>query len=727
MQYFRLLFRLVLAAAYSVFTLTAGGQTTISGTVINSGGETLPGANIYLKGTYTGTTSTPDGIFIFTANHSGTYTLRVDYLGFQSFEKELELSGNPVNLNIKLKETFNKMEAVTIKAGTFEAGDRKRSVEMTALDMVTVAGAMGDVYGALQALPGTTVNGESGKLFVKGGDSEESQTFIDGSLVYVPYGSSPPQLATRGRFDPFMFKGTVFNTGGYSAGYGQALSSVLLLNTTDMPEQNELNISLLTVGGGLAGTKLWNGGAITASFSYSNLKPYMALMPQNYSWNSEPQSFEGAVSIRQKTGKTGMLKFYGSAGNSEMALQRMSLNGEHGEFSYGLKNTNRFINLSWKTPLAKKWSSATAASYTFNNDAVTYGGSSMQQRLNGIHIRQSFTYDLTDRILLRTGSEIFHSKNEFGFSEDSLVLKQTFESSIVAGYAEAEIYYSSKFVTRMGGRIEYAGYPDHLSAAPRFSAAYKLTRTSQFSLAYGWFYQLPPNDVLRYTQAVKPERADHYIFSYQSSVKKRLLRGEIFYKDYRQLIKYQWVTPSQPEGFSNTGSGYAYGLDVFFRDAKTIKGAEFWISYGYLMSERNYRDFPYAAIPSFVSRHNISVVYKQWIGPLRTLAGGSYRFASPRVYNDPNLTGFNTAKMPAYHTLDLNLTYLHRENIIFYAAVSNVPGFKHSFGYRYAATPGEDGSYAGEEILPSAERFFVVACFITLSKSGDANQLDEIQ
>ncbi|MDO9615832.1 MAG: TonB-dependent receptor, partial [Bacteroidota bacterium] len=112
-----------------------------------------------------------------------------------------------------------------------------------------------DVYGALQSLPGTTVNGESGRLFVKGGDSEESQTYIDGSLVSVPYNSSAPNLATRGRFNPFMFKGTIFSTGGYSAEYGQALSSVLLLSTNDMSAEDQLDLSFLSVGVEVAGTK----------------------------------------------------------------------------------------------------------------------------------------------------------------------------------------------------------------------------------------------------------------------------------------------------------------------------------------------------------------------------------------------------------------------------------------------------------------------------------------
>ena len=81
-------------------------------------------------------------------------------------------------MNIRLKEAFNQMNAVTITVGTFEASDKKQAVTITSLDMMTTAGAAGDVYGGLQSLPGTTTNGESGSLFVKGGDSEESQTYI---------------------------------------------------------------------------------------------------------------------------------------------------------------------------------------------------------------------------------------------------------------------------------------------------------------------------------------------------------------------------------------------------------------------------------------------------------------------------------------------------------------------------------------------------------------------
>jgi len=66
--------------------------------------------------------------------------------------------------------------------------------------------------------------------------------------VAQPYDASTNNLPTRGRFSPFLFSGISFSTGGYSAEYGEALSSVLLLNTLDEPDQNKTDIALMTVG-----------------------------------------------------------------------------------------------------------------------------------------------------------------------------------------------------------------------------------------------------------------------------------------------------------------------------------------------------------------------------------------------------------------------------------------------------------------------------------------------
>jgi hypothetical protein len=59
--------------------------------------------------------------------------------------------------------------------------------------------------------------------FVRGGEANETQTFVDGIRVAQPYNATIGNVPTRGRFS-FLFSGIAFSTGGYSAEYGEALS-----------------------------------------------------------------------------------------------------------------------------------------------------------------------------------------------------------------------------------------------------------------------------------------------------------------------------------------------------------------------------------------------------------------------------------------------------------------------------------------------------------------------
>lgn len=710
-----------------LFCLNAFPQIVITGKVSQEQGESLPGANVYLQGTYDGTSAGENGEYRFKTNKSGPQTLQVEFMGYEPFSQAVDLKGDTIRLNVKLKEAFNQLNAVTITAGTFEAGDKKQAVTISSIDMLTTAGAVGDVFGALQSLPGTTVNGESGRLFVKGGDSEESQTYIDGSLVSVPYNSSAPNLATRGRFSPWMFKGTIFSTGGYSAEYGQALSSVLLLSTNDMPAEDQLDLSFLSVGLEVAGTKLWKNGAVTGTLSYNNLAPYMSLAPQNYDWGKYPESATGAVSIRQKTSKTGMFKFYSSFDNGSFKLSQENLDAVGNPIDYQLKNGNQFMNASWNDKLGEKWSVNTAASFTNNTDDIQFDQTTVAKQIQGTHLKSVFSYPFSEKFILKMGGELFSKKFTQNVQLPGEKHDNRFANHTFSGFTDAQIYASTKFVSRIGGRVEYSDYLNSFTFSPRLSAAYKITDKSQFSAAYGWFYQNPVDDYLLYTNLLKPERADHYTFSFQSSANQRTIRVELYYKDYKDLVKLTSGEFYLPTSYNNTGSGYAKGLDLFWRDKKSIKNGDYWISYSYVDTKRDYRNFPEEVIPTFASKHNLSVVYKHWLGKLRSLAGANFRYSSPRVYNNPNSPVFNGEKMLAYRSLDLSWSFLYRQNIIFYGAVTNVLDFKNEFGQRYSNNPDTNGRYPGAAIQPGSNQFYVLGCFITLTRKGNANQLDKIE
>ena len=193
------------------------------------------------------------------------------------------------------------MRAATIQAGSFAAGEAHRTAVLKPLDIVTTAGSNGNVVGALQTLPGTTPVGESGRLFVRGGAADETQIYVDGMRVLQPYTSAVPQTQVRGRFNPFLFSGTQFSTGGFSAEFGNAMSAVLQLETDDPPAEDALNIAVMSVGAAVTANRKWENGGVLASLNYINLTPTMAAIPQNFEWCRAPESLEGVVRLGQTT------------------------------------------------------------------------------------------------------------------------------------------------------------------------------------------------------------------------------------------------------------------------------------------------------------------------------------------------------------------------------------------------------------------------------------------
>lgn len=712
----------LLIAQWSLLAQT----TAIQGTVVTTKGEPLIGATVLIEGSYDGTISGEDGSFSFKTQELGEKTLLIKFIGHDDKRVSIMLDGSPIQLQIQLKEAFNELNAVTITAGSFEAGDKKKTVQLNSIDMITIPGAQGDIAGALQYTPGTTTNGESGRLFVRGGSSNESQIYIDGGLVHAPYNSSAPNTAVRSRFNPFMFQGTIFSTGGYSAEYGQALSSVLLLETNGIQEQDQLDLSFMSVGLGIAGTKKWEKGAITASFDHTNLGPYMAIFPQNIDWLKKPISNDGAINFRQKT-KNGLFKLYTAYSDSRLKLAQADIDNNNITRDYDLTNRNLYLNSSWKGCLGKNWIGVVSGSLTRNTVDVGIDTDAYSEHLYGGHVKGVLKRSFGKQVKLKAGAEaqLKDYTQTFVTMTDSFPF--SFQDITYAAFTEGNIHLSKKLAARIGGRFEYSSLLNKFNFSPRISLAYQTGKNSQVSAAYGTFFQNPDDAFLIYTNEIDFEQSTQYMLNFQWSKKGRTFRSEAYYKSYSSLTKFTSQPFYSPDHYTNNGNGWAYGLDFFWRDKKTIPRGDYWVSYSFLDSRRDHLNYPHEATPGFVSKHNLSVVYKHWFPKMRSMLGGAFTYSSPRLYNDPNDATFNTARMKAYHSLNLNWTYLHRENVIFYLSATNVLGYQQEFGYEFASEPNSEGVYESSAIRPAQNRFFILGCFITLSKSGTKNQLDKLE
>lgn len=736
----RLIILVLVPIAIGMTAFVSRAQVTISGKVKDSRGKPVPGASVALKDTYDGSLVDSSGNFHFTTTEKGEFIFLVTNVGYKSYEEKLVIGTEPVTREIVLKEELSELKAVTVISGSFAAGDSKRAATvLTSLDVLTVGGGNADITAAVRTLPGAQQVGEQEGLFVRGGAGYETKQFIDGTLVNNPYGTSIPDMATRGRFSPTLFKGTVFSTGGYSALYGQALSSALILESIDLPEQSAANLSVspIILGAGfqqLAKNKKSSWGV---NYNYVNLVAYFNLVKQTPDYFRMPAFQDADANFRMRTKKGGMIKYYTTFSAGRLGLRRPDIDSAELKDAFGLTNYNWYNNLSWKENLGNGWKMNLGLSYSTNTDHLSQqlqNQDNEQQFLPGkpwaegknftiksrqelAQVKAVFEKRLFGISAIRFGSEYMRGYNYNNFNDNLSRLTENFASV----FAETDIYVTNDLAAKIGGRYEYSSIISKSNIAPRVSVAYKVGNGAQVSAAYGIFYQKPENTQLVFTKDLGYTRATHYILTYQKTTNERIFRAETFYKGYDDLVKTVPLSSSSST-FNNDGGGFAKGIEFFWRDKKSIRNFDYWVSYSYLDTRRDYLNYPEQLRPNFAATHTASLVMKRFFLDMKTGFNFTYSYATGRPYYRFVYDGIGNkyaiadqGKTKEFHNLGFSMNYVPsvgRPNAkvfwVLVASVTNVLGYDPVFGYNY--------SYNGMNKQPiglPAKRFYFIGAFFS--------------
>lgn len=732
-----------------IFITVLKGQTVLSGQVKDNKGKPIPGASITIKDSYDGATTDSTGAFKFTTTEKGQKLLVITAIGYKGYEQDINLDAAVQPFSFSMKEEFDEMKAVVISAGTFEASDRKRAAAiLTSLDVVTTASANGDITGALRTLPGAQQVGETEGLFVRGGTAAETKTFIDGTLVNKFFFQAGPNIAGYGRFNPFLFKGTVFSTGGYSALYGQALSSVVILESIDLPEQTSATFGITVLSGDVGYQKL--NKKKTASwginYNYTNLGLAFGLIKQKQDYFHVPAFHNAEGNFRIKTSKSGMLKYYGVFSTSKLGFTTPSIDTIGYLDKFALKNRYIYHNLSWKDRLGSMWKVAAGVSYTNNKDDIRgslqdaskkdvvlndleFKNFKLDVRGNYLNAKLVFDRRLRGLSALRFGTEYNFSNDPSTYTDNNNnQYSNTIKQHTTAFFAESDIYVTNSVAAKVGGRLEHSSYLEKVNIAPRISLAYKLSKESQASLAYGIFYQNPETRYLPTVSALDFQKATHYIAQYQKTSALRVFRTEVFYKKYNQLIK----TGSSFAGetaINNNGFGDAKGFEFFWRDKKTVKDFDYWVSYSFLDTKRDFLNFPFATRPNFAAKHTASLVMKKFVLPWKTGFNASYNYASSRPYyniiNDGGSFKFSDmGDVPDYHNVSFSVNWIPsigkkdaKSFAVYVLSVNNILNINQTYGYQYSYN-----GFRKEAIVPPSRMFVFIGAFISfgIDRTDDA-------
>ncbi len=709
-------------------------QVHISGKVVYKN-KAVSGVNVSLKNSYDGATTNVDGEFDFTTSEVGNKVLVFTSSSYEDIEKPIVLENANVIINVNLKEKISEIHAVIISAGSIEASDKKRATALlTPLDIYTTAGTNGQVTSALTFLPGVQKVGESEGVFVRGGTAGETKIFIDGSLVNNYFSNSVPGIAGRDRFNTSLFKGNIFSTGGYSAIYGQALSSILILESVDLPETTsyDFGISPIFLSANYQKLNDKKNASWGISSSYSNLGLMTKLFNYDTDFTDNPQGFSGDANFRIKTKKGGFIKYYANFQTNKMGVISPSLEQNMDENKVALDSKYTFHTLSFKEKYGQYLLNL-STSFTYNQNNLDFFNFNDDQIVNAISSYSKSNYLNLKALIERKYNKISALRMGFEFNNtventDYNIYQKKYKDLISSVFAETDLGFSNRFSAKIGARLENSSYLQKTNFSPRLALAYKISDKLISSVAYGVFYQNPESKYLNDKAPISFQRADHYVFQLQRNTDGRNLRLEAFYKSYHHLIK---TTGNQfiQTAINNEGSAFAKGFELFWRDKKTFSSFDYWISYSYLDTQRDFLNYPYSLAPSFAAKHSLSVIAKKFIMPWKTGFNLSYNYASGRPYydiisdNDSNIIR-HQGKLKDFSALNFSINYVpsvgknnSKSFFAYVLSINNILGNKNVYGYNYSS----DGSQRSS-VIPPVNTFIFIGAFLSfgIDKTEDS-------
>ena len=277
-----------------------------------------------------------------------------------------------------------------------------------------------------------------------------------------------------------------------------------------------------------------------------------------------------------------------------------------------------------------KYSLYVAGSYSLDQTNNSFGPVPIDETDHRGQFRIEGKDYFTSRLNLLAGGEV----QSYGIDKKfDNYFKQNFTETIASGYTELEWTPINMLAIKPGVRYEHSVLLNRDDVAPRISMAIKTGNHSQISLAGGIFYQDPDNAyLLANLDKLNMQQSIHYIINWQYTKNDRTLRIEGYYKNYQNLVfepynataaasfdpsNYRFIT-SDTTTVNNNGHGYAQGLELFFRDKKSVKNLDYWISYSYIDTKRMYANFISEATPTYIADNNLNLVAKYFVDKWQT-------------------------------------------------------------------------------------------------------------
>jgi hypothetical protein len=526
----------------------------------------------------------------------GEARLAVSADGYLPDEVQVTIGAAPVVVEVVLLSRAQFKEDVVVSGTTIPTSPSPSTIDVSPLQVRTVAGASENVFKVLQTLPGVNATADfDSRLSVRGGSPDQNLTIMDGIEIHDPY----RLFGLAAAFNPETVENFQLTAGGFSPKYGDRLSSILLIEnragTTTQRLRGTASVSFtdanVVVEGRLPGA-LAGSWIVTGRRTYYDLVadritgmdlPSFGDLQAKTVWEIRPGRRLTFVALRSRENTNFKLTDSGTAS------------------TFGLVNAarNDLLSVSFVTTLGQLASSRTIVSWYRYGDGLGFQGDFRNEGARSNtpdagsfgRLALDFTRDLSvgdvsvrEEAGLKAGGHHFF---ETGFETHSLRtawgwrltggrnLGEANGSSARGGAGLPSLLDSRQDTTRAGAwlvdryqaaswmtlepglRVDWSGLARETVVSPRFSANIALRPNLRLRAAAGLYTQSPGYEKLLQADyfldltsatslSIKSERAVHLLGAIERDLGHGLLaRVEGYYKSYDRLIVGRLESPQE--------------------------------------------------------------------------------------------------------------------------------------------------------------------------------------
>ncbi len=513
-------------------------------------------------------TITVDGDFTMAAIPAGTYQIKAEAVGFQTYTADVTIVAKEVvKVDLPLQREAVKLNEVVVAPSTFSFFQQSTgSVNYLDRDSIRNTPHLSDdVYRVLTTLPGVSNNDVGASFNVRGGQYREVNVTLDGMELYEPF-HVKDFSGVFSIIDSEIIGGLELVSGGYTAESGNALSGLLKMKSAEPTEsRSSAGASFSTAQFRTEGTFAEGLG----SYLFSGRRGWLDLLLSFADEEEEGEKSESSIAYWDTFGKL----TYAFNSNQKLSFHVLVADDifeeeevEEGEISNidsGYANQNYWLTLDsiWTNRLSSR-SMLYAGKLDENQDQDSEELNEsydfkFDRTYDFFGFKQDWEFEATPNFLLRSGfdwrtgdasyawASVYENTDPLvGTSREVSNFALDTEGDHLAAYMSGRFRLSDALVAEIGMRYDDFEYIDDAPLSPRFNLAYQLNESSALRFAYGQYHQAQRLFELAVEDGEtefqhQAERATHYTIGYETRLAKDInFRIEAFRKEIKDPNPY---------------------------------------------------------------------------------------------------------------------------------------------------------------------------------------------